>query len=100
MPIPLVAMFDTGSGMSVVRQGIPAQLGLRPIGLIHAQDSSGLTVYPEYLVRFTVGDAAIETIVVEALSQDLHVQCLLGRDVLSVGIFVYIGYDNTFSLSF
>lgn len=40
------------------------------------------------------------TTVLEAPLQGQNIDCLIGRDVLSQGVFVYIGYTNLFSLSF
>jgi hypothetical protein len=31
---------------------------------------------------------------------DLHIQSLVGRDVLSQAVLVYIGYTNQFTMSF
>jgi len=28
------------------------------------------------------------------------IQCLIGRDVLQQGVFIYTGHDNAFTLSF
>jgi hypothetical protein len=37
---------------------------------------------------------------IEAPLQGQHIQCLIGRDVLAHGVLVYIGYTNSFTLSF
>lgn len=36
----------------------------------------------------------------EAPLKGQHIQCLVGRDVLQHGVFIYTGYDNSFTLSF
>ena len=41
-----------------------------------------------------------ETTILEVPLQGRHIQCLIGRDVLARGVFIYIGYGNFFSLSF
>jgi len=42
----------------------------------------------------------VETTAIAAPLQGQHIQCLIGRDVLKHGVFVYIGYTDTFTLSF
>ena len=34
-PVLTTAMIDTGATVSVIRQGIPSQLGLNPVGVTH-----------------------------------------------------------------
>ena len=88
--------------MSIVRQGIPSQLGLKPIGVtyINTPSSTNVACY-EYLVRLVFpNNVLVETTVLEAPLQGQHIQCLIGRDVLAHGVLVYIGYGNLFSLSF
>lgn len=54
-----------------------------------------------YLLRLALpNNVVVETTAIAAPLQDQHIQCLIGRDVLQHGVFIYIGYANTFSLSF
>lgn len=101
-PVLTTAMIDTGATASVVRQGIPAQLGLNPVGVTHINTPSSTNVACyEYFVRLLFpNNVLVETTVLEAPLQGQHIQCLIGRDVLAHGVFVYIGYGNLFSLSF
>ena len=41
-----------------------------------------------------------EVAAIEAPLEGQAIQCLIGRDVLSHGVFVYTGYINQFTLSF
>ncbi len=101
-PVLTTAMIDTGATVSVVRQGLPVQLGLNPVGVAHINTPSSTNVACyEYLVRFVFpNNVVVEATVLEAPLQGQHIQCLIGRDVLAHGVFVYIGYGNLFSLSF
>jgi hypothetical protein len=55
----------------------------------------------EYPVRLVFpNNVLVDTTVIEASLQGQHIQCLIGRDVLAHGVFIYIGYGNLFSLSF
>jgi hypothetical protein len=95
-------MIDTGATGSVIQQGVPAQLGLQPVGITYTNTPSSTNVAcPEYLVRLIFpNNVLVETSIIEAPLQGQHIQCLVGRDVLAHGVFVYIGYTNLFSLSF
>jgi Aspartyl protease len=101
-PVAVPAMIDTGATKSVIRQGIAVQLGLNPVGVTYINTPSSTNVLcSEYLVRFVFpGNVLYEGTAIEAPLQGQHIQCLIGRDVLSHAVLVYIGYRNLFSLSF
>jgi predicted aspartyl protease len=101
-PVAVLAMIDTGATNTVIRQGLAQQLGLHPVGVtyINTPSSSNVACY-EYLVRLVFPNNVVgETTAIEAPLRDQHIQCLIGREVLAHGVFVYIGYSNLFSLSF
>lgn len=101
-PVQAFAMIDTGASVSVVRQGLPAQLGLNPIGVtyINTPSSTNVPCY-EYPVRLIFpNNVVVEATVLEVPLQGQNIQCLIGRDVLAHGVLIYIGYGNLFSLSF
>lgn len=101
-PVQALAMIDTGASGSVVRQGLPAQLGLSPIGItyISTPSSTNVPCY-EYPVRFIFPNyVVVEATALEAPLRGQNIQCLIGRDVLAGGVLIYIGYSNLFSLSF
>lgn len=104
VPAPLLvpAMIDTGASCSVIREGLARQLGLQPTGVrvIHTASHSNVRCY-EYLVRLLLpANILFEIDVLEIPLKGQHVDCLLGRDILSQGILIYIGTDNRFTLSF
>ena len=95
-------MIDTGATVSVVQQGLPAQLGLELVGVtyINTPSSSNVACH-KYLVRLMFPNNILaETTILEAPLEGQHIQCLIGRDVLAHGVLVYVGYSNFFSLSF
>jgi len=102
VPVQMVGMIDTGATGTVLRDDIPQQLGLNPIGvaLINTPSSSNVRCY-RYVVRLLFPNrVVVETTAIAAPLQGQHIQCLIGRDVLKHGVFVYIGYTDTFTLSF
>ncbi len=95
-------MLDTGATGTVLQEGTARQLGLQPVGVtqINTPSSTNLNCY-EYLVRLLFpNNVALEITAIEAPLIGQHIQCLIGRDVLAHGVLVYIGYINTFNLSF
>ena len=95
-------MIDTGATVSVVQEGLPAQLGLEPVGITYGNTPSSTNVAcHEYLVGLIFPNNVLaEATILEAPLEGQHIQCLIGRDVLAHGVLVYIGYGNLFSLSF
>ena len=101
-PIQVPAMIDTGATGTVVREDIVKQLNLHPIGvtLINTPSSTNVQCY-EYLMRLLFpNNVIVETFVIAAPLQGQNILCLIGRDVLQHGVFIYTGYVNTFTLSF
>jgi len=101
-PVTAVGMIDTGATGTVIQQGIASQLGLNPIGVVFINTPSSTNVRClEYLVRLVFpNNVVVETTAIEAPLQGQHIQCLIGRDTLAHGVLIYIGYTNTFTLSF
>lgn len=99
-----LALIDTGARSTVIKQGIAQQLGLVPRGIVDISTPScpshRCQTYDVGIVfvGFHVGIPLIT--VIEAPLQRQNIQCLIGRDVLSKGIFIYHGFTNEFSLSF
>lgn len=101
-PIAASAMIDTGATGTVVRKDIIRQLNMNPIGttLISTPSSTNIRCY-EYLMRLLFpSNVVVETVVIAAPLLGQHIQCLVGRDVLQNGVFIYTGYINAFTLSF
>ena len=101
-PVTVTAMIDTGATSTVIQQDIADQLGLNPVGVtpINTPSSTGVNCY-RYLVRlFFQNNVNVEAVAIGAPLEGQHIQCLIGRDVLALGVFVYVGYTNTFTLSF
>jgi len=105
-PIPTAAavraMIDTGATGTVMKDDIPPMLGLNPVGVrfINTPSSTNVRCY-EYLIRLVFpNNVVVEAPVIAAPLQGQQTQCLIGRNILAHGVLIYIGYINTFSLSF
>jgi predicted aspartyl protease len=102
-PVVAVAMIDTGATGTVINHDVAQRLGLQPVGIcsINTPSSAGVACH-EYLVRLVMPrhNVVVETVAIGAPLHGQHIQCLIGRDVLQHAVFIYTGYNNTFTLSF
>ena len=99
-PVATRGMIDTGATGSVIQPAIARQLGLHPVGVVSISTPSSENVpCLQYLVLFP-NNVIVEALAIEAPLRGQHIQCLVGRDVLAHGVFVYTGYINQFTLSF
>ena len=101
--VRLLAMIDTGATGTVIKEGLPATLGINPVGttLINTPSSMGVSCNQFDIQMLFSNNVNIPSIVViEAPLQGQHIQCLIGRDILQHGVFIYNGCDNSFTLSF
>lgn len=101
-PVAMTAMIDTGASGTVIQEGVSAQLGLHPVGVVAINTPSSTGVLcAQYAVRLIFPNNVVgEAVVIEAPLAGQHIQGLVGRDVLAQSVLVYIGYTNQFTLSF
>lgn len=97
-----MALIDTGATGTVIQSGIARQLGLNPVGiaLINTPSSTNVQCYQYQVTMLFPNNVQVAATAIEAPLQGQHIQCLIGRDVLAHGVLVYIGYTNSFTLSF
>ncbi len=101
--IKVLAMIDTGATGTVIQTGIANQLGINPVGTTYINTPSTSNVLCNQFdvqIVFPNNVNIMSIVVTEAQLQGQHIQCLIGRDVLQHGVFIYTGYDNSFTLSF
>jgi hypothetical protein len=106
-PITGMALIDTGATRSCVHGPIMSQLQVNPIGAVTSHTAAGPVSHSLYPAHFTFPVAKFELDFASVVGADLSGQvidkqqliALIGRDVLSVGIFVYNGPAGTFSFS-
>jgi hypothetical protein len=103
-PISISALIDTGAASTVITSQTASLLRLRSVGV--ARIHTPTTVEPVLCRQFYVNIYLSETFVIEdilateAPLTGQAVQCLVGRDILSRGVFTYSGVDNLFRLTF
>ena len=101
-PVLVKALIDTGVTSSVVQEGIAEKMGLRPIGevKINTPSTEGHHCY-KYFLRAILPrhGLAYEGAFISAPLRGQNIQCVIGRDILSHGILIYIGYAGEFTLA-
>jgi hypothetical protein len=103
-PVAVSALIDTGAAVTVITPETVRLLELRSVGAISVHTPT--TIEPVLCRQFRVNlylsaAFAIENIVaLEAPLSGQSFQCLIGRDVLSRGLFTYDGVHNRFALTF
>ena len=103
-PVPVSALIDSGAAITVVTPEVAVLLNLQSVGAVPVHTPT--SVEPVFCRQFHVNvyfspAFVVENIlVVEAPLTGQSFQCLIGRDILSRGVFTYDGVNGRFSLSF
>lgn len=102
-PVAGHALVDTGASGSVVRQGIPGQLGLNPVGVVPvmtATTGTAAVTMPTYAVRFVLPNSiTFEAVAIEANLGPQQIDAILGRDILRAAVFVYNGTTDSYTIA-
>jgi len=103
-PLPVSMQVDTGASNSMIQTGLAQKLGLQPVGTASINTPSSHNVSCDvYAVRLLLSSSVTVTADVTAIEAPLQGQTihgLIGRDLLSVAVFVYLGRENQFTLAF
>lgn len=103
-PVKKIMLIDTGASASAIKTGIARDLDLTPHGTITISTASHRDVVcPTYDVDiiFQLQRVIVPNVrVFESNFEEQAIDGLIGRDILSRGILVYTGYDNSFTLGF
>lgn len=100
-PVPVTALIDSGATGNAIARGVAQQLRLQPVGVVNVSTPSTASVpMPTYAVRLLLPNTIVlETTAIEAELANQGIGALIGRDVLSQAVFVYIGYANEFTIA-
>ena len=100
--IKVYSLIDTGAQTTAISQKVVDHLKLVARGTAKVYTSQSSKVVNEYDIALEFdSDVYINTLrVLGADLQDHHIDCLIGRDVLQHGIFIYDGPGKKFKLSF
>jgi hypothetical protein len=106
-PISGIGLIDTGATRSCVHEEIMKKLGVQTIGVATSGTAAGPVQHNLYPSHFTFPAASINidfsaVIGVNLTGQNVEgkqIIALIGRDVLSAGIFIYNGHTGAFSIA-
>jgi hypothetical protein len=106
-PIAGIGLIDTGATRSCVHDEIMKQLGVYPIGVATSGTAAGQVQHSLYPAHFSFPAANINIDFSSVVGVNLTGQnvdgkpiiALIGREVLSMGIFVYNGHVGAFSIA-
>jgi hypothetical protein len=102
-PVTMQFLIDTGASLTVIRTGTCAGLGLHPVGIVNIHTPTDHDVPAEQFsvsLGFPNNVVASPWVVTEAGLPGQNIDGLLGRDLLSRGVLVYLGYAGAWSVSF
>lgn len=101
-PLQVQAIIDTGATGTVIKAKLIEALKIKPVGVvtINTPSSTGVKCHQYFVKLLLPNNVQIEAAVIAAPLKDQHIQCLIGRDILRHGVFIYTGYINQFTLSF
>jgi len=99
-----MACIDTGAQVTVVSPEVVSSLSLQPVGTAPINTPGAgqrLSCRRFHVNIYFAEDYVVENLfVIEASMKGLPYQCLIGRDVLRLGMFFYMGKTNQFTLTF
>jgi hypothetical protein len=106
-PVSGIGLIDTGATRSCVHDAIMKQLGVNPIGVANSGTAAGPVQHNLYPAHFTFPAANINidfssVVGVNLIGQNVDgkpIIALIGREVLSLGIFIYNGHTGAYSIA-
>lgn len=103
-PVRKMMLIDTGASASAIKTGIARELGLTPHGTISistASHKSHVCLTYDVDLIFSIQRVGVQNVrVFETKFEGQNIDGLIGRDVLRLGVLIYNGYDQSFTLSF
>lgn len=107
-PKPGLSLIDTGASRTCVELTILSGLGINPIGIGNVGTASGTTPCQLFPARLSFPALRLSVDFGSVLSVNLQGQtidgnpliALIGRDILSRGLFIYSGNGGFFTLAF
>ena len=104
-PIDTLAEIDTAVVNTYIQEGVATSLGLTPKGT-KTITTTTTQAYESYFYHIRLvfpHGKAVEVHAVEVpymLRPNVRIKCLIGRDILQLGVLTYNGRCNTFSFDF
>ncbi len=103
-PRSLRAVIDTGATITIIREGIAASLDMKPVNVLPISfptDKDGKpALFRQYSIQLVLPNNVVLPQIRAAEMPMTHyaIDCLIGRDVLRQGVFIYNGPLDAFTL--
>jgi len=101
------ALFDSGASFTSIAPRVARELGLVPQGATQMFTAGHPAWISLYDVALDIGQAiGVQSVVIDPirvgeapLAGQTQIECLIGRDVLAMGLFTYVGFAGSFGFS-
>ena len=96
-----IALWDTGSTMSVISEELASKLNLEPVGEMLAETAGGKYVAKRYVVSISLPNRLnIENVMISSGKLGPGIDLLIGMDIITLGDFAITNYNNKTVFSF
>lgn len=96
-----VALWDTGSTMTVISAELADKLNLEPVGEMLAETAGGKYVAKKYIVSLSLPNRLnIENVMISSGKLGPGIDILIGMDIITLGDFAVTNYNNKTVFSF
>ena len=96
-----MALWDTGSTMTVISDELASKLNLEPVGEMMAETAGGRYVAKKYVISLHLPNRLnIENVMISSGKLGPGIDILIGMDIITLGDFVITNYNNKTVFSF
>lgn len=96
-----VALWDTGSTMTVISTELAEKLNLEPVGDMIAETAGGKYIAKRYIVSLSLPNRLnIENVMISSGKLGPGIDILIGMDIITLGDFAVTNYNNRTVFSF
>ena len=96
-----IALWDTGSNMTVISEKLAKEMNLEPVGEMVAGTAGGNFKFNKYVISISLPNRLnIENICIASGNLAPDVDILIGMDIITLGDFAITNYNNKTVFSF
>lgn len=96
-----MALWDTGSNMTVISENLAREMNLEPVGEMYANTAGGNFKFNKYVISVSLPNRLnIENIAIAGGNLNKDIDILIGMDLITLGDFAITNYNNKTVFSF
>ncbi|MBO6195188.1 MAG: retropepsin-like domain-containing protein [Bacilli bacterium] len=96
-----IALWDTGSTMTVISEELAKEMNLEPVGEMVAETAGGRYVAKKYIISLHLPNRLnIENVMISSGKLGPGIDILIGMDIITLGDFAITNYNNKTVFSF